>query len=373
MKHPSSSIRALLLFCLLPLFGQAQTYHYYFGNIHAHTAFSDGNKDHAAGTPAECYAFAKKSKHFDFLGISEHNHSQAGMQLESYKKGLQQANEANEDGKFVCLYGMEYGVISKGGHVIIYGVDSLIGWEDGNFDIFVAKSDYVSLWKLLAGKHNIFVTLAHPKETDFSDLLHHPYNETADDVIYGVAVKSGPAFTDNTEYAEDPKASYYKYFREMLAAGYKVGPTLDHDTHNTVFGRSTEGRTVLLAQELSRDSLIAAYRAMRFYASDDFNAKVNFTVNGSPMGSTIVANTNATIKVSVTDPDTDDKVASIKIFFGQPGSGELATGLASSTNKNSMTFKHVLENGDDFYYFVEITQKDGDKIYTSPIWITTAE
>ena len=372
-QQPSGKRVYLSLFLFFPLFGQGQTYHYYFGNIHAHTAFSDGNKDHAAATPAESYAFAKKSKHFDFLGISEHNHSQAGMHLESYKKGLEQANQANEDGKFVCLYGMEFGVISKGGHVVIYGVDSLIGWEAQNFDLFVQKSDYIALWQLLSKKPNVFVTLAHPKETDFSDLLHHPYNETADSVIYGVAVRSGPAFSTNTDNSDKPKPTFYKYYREMLAAGYKVGPTLDHDTHNTVFGRSTMGRTVVLSQELSRDSLIAAYRAMRFYASDDWNAKVDFTVNGHPMGSTVAVSSDATIKVTVTDPDATDKVASIKLFFGQPGSGELATQLASATNKSSLTFKHVLENEDDFYYFVEITQVDGDKIYTAPIWITTAE
>lgn len=364
----------LSFFCLmLPLFLHAQDYHYYFGNIHAHTAFSDGNKDHEVETPADSYAFARKSRHFDFLGISEHNHSQAGMQLASYKKGLEQADAANETGKFVALYGMEYGVISKGGHVVIYGVDSLIGWEDDNFDIFCAKSDYVSLWKLLVKKHNIFVTLAHPKETDFSDLLHHAYNEDADSVISGVAVKSGPAFAEDTDYTKKAKPTYYKYFREMLAAGYKLGPTVDHDTHYTVFGRSTSGRTVILARELSRDSLIAAYRAMRFYASDDWNVKVNFTVNGQPMGSTIIGNSKATIKVTVDDPDAADQITSIKVFYGQPGSGELATALTSVTNKKSLTFKHTIEDNDSFYYYVEITQADGDKIYTAPIWFTTED
>ena len=374
MKHqPFGRKVYLFLLLLFPLLLQGQTYKYYFGNIHAHTAFSDGNKDHDVATPGDSYAFAKKSKHFDFLGISEHNHSQAGMHLASYKQGLDQANQANTDGKFVCLYGMEFGVISKGGHVVIYGVDSLVGWEAGNFDIFVKKSDYVSLWNMLVKRPNIFVTLAHPKATDFSDLLHHPFNETADSVIRGVAVRSGPAFSEKTDDSDRPKATYYKYYREMLAAGYKVGPTVDHDTHNTVFGRSTMGRTVVLSQELSRDSIIAAYRAMRFYASDDWNAKVNFTVNGHPMGSTVEISSNATIKVTVSDPDTADKVASIKLFFGQPGSGELAKELASALNKSTLTFKHVLENEDSFYYFVEITQKDGDKIYTAPIWITAPE
>ncbi|PWK68305.1 hypothetical protein LX99_04830 [Mucilaginibacter oryzae] len=77
----------------------------------------DGAKDGAHThvlTPADAYQFAKRTQHLDFLGISEHNHSQAGMHLASYAKGLSEANAANDDGHFVALYGMEYGLISHG-------------------------------------------------------------------------------------------------------------------------------------------------------------------------------------------------------------------------------------------------------------------
>ncbi len=104
----------------------AQTYHYYFGNIHAHSSYPDGTKDGAhTGVlkPADCSKYAKSARHFDFIGISEHNHLQARMHLASYAKGLAEATTAHQDGRFVCLYGMEYGVIKNGGHVIIYGFD----------------------------------------------------------------------------------------------------------------------------------------------------------------------------------------------------------------------------------------------------------
>jgi hypothetical protein len=157
----------------------AQTYHYYFGNIHAHSSYSDGAKDGAQTgvlTPADCYKYAKSAQHFDFLGISEHNHLQARMHLASYVKGLAEANTANQDGKFVCLYGMEYGVIKNGGHVIIYGFDQLIGWEPGNYTIFSAKSDYSHLFQLIAGRPGAFATLAHPAPTDYNNLITKRYD-----------------------------------------------------------------------------------------------------------------------------------------------------------------------------------------------------
>jgi hypothetical protein len=284
----------------------AQEYQYYFGNLHAHTGYSDGNKDGAktkVKTPAKSFHFAKSSQHFDFLGISEHNHSQAKMKLANYSKGLQEADDENEDGRFVCLYGMEFGVISKGGHVLVYGVDQLIGWEESNFDIECDKSDYASLWRIIGDYPNGFATLAHPEKGDFNNLLTAPYSLTADKAICGVAIFTGPAFAKDTTYDYKPAKKFIDYFRGLLAAGYHVGPTVDHDNHFLTFGRMASSRTVVLSTELSRDSLIAAYRDMRFYASTDWNTKVEFTLNGFPMGKRINTRKEASIKVKVTDPD----------------------------------------------------------------------
>jgi len=379
-----SKFSSVLYFKLIIIAGfapstlSAQTYNFYFGNIHAHSDFSDGNKDKATShvsTPAGCYAFAKNSQHFDFLGISEHNHFTAtnnpGMQLENYKNGLEQADAENDDGHFVCMYGMEFGVITNGGHVLIYGVDSLIGWEANNFDIFNDKFDYKSLWKLLAVRPNSFATLAHPKDDDFKNLLHTTFDKNADAAICGVTIRTGPAFSTKKNYSEKPPGSFYTYYKAMLAKGYKLGPTIDHDTHNTVFGRSHRSRTVILARELSRDSIMDGYRMMRFYASEDWNVKVDFTINGFPMGTVISSPvTSIDINVTVNDDDAADKVKSIKVVTGRPGSNQTGTVLsgASVTDTNTL---HVTKNVTSAraYYFVEVIQKDGDKIYTSPIWI----
>jgi hypothetical protein len=45
----------------------------FFGNLHSHTALSDGS-----GTPAEAYERARDTAGLDFLAITEHNHAQAG-------------------------------------------------------------------------------------------------------------------------------------------------------------------------------------------------------------------------------------------------------------------------------------------------------
>jgi hypothetical protein len=167
----------LLVFFIHSLCFNAQTFQYYFGNLHAHTSFSDGNRDSLQANiygPSGSYLYAKNSQHFDFLGISEHNHfsttKNPGFRRPRFAEGLAIASGLNQDGKFLCLYGMEYGVSSaNNGHVIIYGYDQLIGWESNvggilgpNYDVYNGRSDYAGLFQKIKNKSSTFACLAQP-------------------------------------------------------------------------------------------------------------------------------------------------------------------------------------------------------------------
>ena len=374
-------MKYLLLLFLFPLQAIAQ-YNFYYGNIHSHTEYSDGNKDSlvsGVSTPAGSYSYAKNSYHIDFWGISEHNHYNAnnnpGMLLPRYAAGLYQADTSNANGLFVAMYGLEFGTISQGGHVVAYGSPGLLGWEDvnggPNYDTYCPLNDFNSFWSLFNSYPNAFVTLAHPQTHDYNELIDSAaFNPTADSIIVGSAVRSGDAFSTTTNYTDPPANSYEFRFRKCLAWGYHVAPSIDHDNHYTTFGRTVQGRTVVLATTLHRDSIIAAYRARRFYASDDWNSEVHYTVNGHPMGSNISTNVNPTISVVVNDLDVGDEVAMIDLYYGVPGSGVLSNLLTSAVaNTNSLTFTHPCLPGDHFYYYAKITQLDGDIMWTAPIWV----
>ena len=376
----------MIIVLAMPLTAFCQ-YDFYFGNIHSHSSYSDGNKDSIASGyyyPGQDFYYAKSSYHFDFLGIAEHNHytsnNNPGMHRLDYAKGLYQADTANNEGTFVTMFGMEWGVISGGGHVVTYGVPGLIGWETGsgawgsssNYDIFCAKNNYTNLWPIVNSysSSKAFCTLAHPQPGDYSDLAGAlPYSSTADDAIAGVAIRSGSAFSTTTNYSDPAPTLYEWYYLATLAKGYHVGPTADQDNHNTTFGRTSHIRTVVLANALNRDSIYAAYRAMRFYASDDWNAQVTFTVNGNYLGSDFSTNSNSSIYVSVSDPDVGDNIDSIMIYYGSPGSGINATLLAYSTGSNTLNYTHSTIQTTQYYYFAKIRQTDGDYIWTAPVWV----
>jgi PKD repeat protein len=85
------------------------------------------------------------------------------------------------------------------------------------------------------------------------------------------------------------------------------------------------------------------------------------------MGSVFTHTGTPTISVTVTDPD-GELTSSIKLYYGVPGSGTAATVLTSNTSSNTLTYTHSIANLAQYYYYLEITQTDGNKIWTSPIW-----
>lgn len=362
--------------CLLLVvsYSFGQTYNHYFGNIHAHSSYSDGNKDSSIShltRPLQDFNYAKAAQHIDFYGISEHNHQAAGMTSPlKYHQGLLDADSANSDGTFAAMYGMEWGIISGGGHVIIYGYDSLMGWNTNDYDVYVAQNDYTNLWKKVNEKSGAFAYLAHPQTTDYNNLFTNSATLMADNAIVGMAARSGPAFSTDTTYTDPDNSSFIARYNDALKNGFHLGVGLDHDTHNSVFGRQTAGRLVVLAPSLTRANVLEAIRKMRFYSSDDWNTKVDFTIGNYPMGSMFAQAGNPTISVSITDADNGDNVSSISIYYGVPGSGSTATVLHTTSNASTTTYTHTISNNTTYYYYLKITQSDGDVIWTSPIWYT---
>ena len=244
-----------------------------------------------------------------------------------------------------------------------------MGWDSGDYDEFVAETDYATLWNKVNAKPGAFAYLAHPQATDYSNLFSSAYSSNADSAIIGMAARSGPAFSTNTTYSDPSTSDFTARYQDALKAGYHVGIGLDHDTHYSVFGRQTAGRLVVMAQSLTRANILDAIRKMRMYSSDDWNVKVDFNINSQPMGSICKHAGSPTISVNVTDPDAGDNVSSIKVYYGVPGSGSAATVLTTG-NSATLSYPHTIANLSTYYFYLEITQKDGDVIWTSPIWYT---
>jgi len=368
------------------------TNNYYFGTLHSHSDYSDGNQDHPGYTPTDDYTYAMTAQCMDYLGISEHNHfsspNNPGNTLSLYHSGPVEANNfTTAHPNFLALYGMEWGVISGGGHVLVYGdgMDDLWGWESGsggwgasnNYDVYVPKSVYTGsngLFKTVNDNvlKNTFASLAHPNQTDFNNIAA-TYDAVADSAISATTVESGPSSSTNTSYT-NPASSmgYLWYYQLLLSKGYHLGPTIDHDNHNTTFGKTTYSRTAIIAPVLTKAALMNAVRKMNFYATQDCDSKVDFTINTRIMGSVFTDRFAPNISVNLTDATTSTTAAIIRVMYGVPGSGVTAVKIDSVIG-NSLTFTDIsLPNNSTGYYYIDITNGTS-RIVTSPIWYTRAD
>jgi hypothetical protein len=370
-----------------PLTGNATTTatatrNFYFGNLHAHSSYSDGNQDNAGFTPANNYAYAKNSLCMDFLGISEHNHATAGMSLSNWPLGLSQATAATNS-SFLALYGMEYGVISNGGHVLVYGSNQLFGWESGNYNIYIPKSDYIgtpettgttglfrTINNLNVAGGTVFSSFAHPDFSDYNNLANIPFNATADSALVGCAVASGPAFSTSTTYNDPPTSmGYLDYYMKMLSKGYHIGPLMDHDSHNTNFGRSSNNRLAFVAPTLTSGNFYTAMKSRNFYATEDCDTRVTLTVNNQLMGSIVTGTIAPAISVYATDPTSPSSTPTIRLMYGIAGSGVLPVQVALTTGNTLNYTDNLLGINANAYYYADITI-NGNRTITAPVWYT---
>jgi len=123
-----------------------------------------------------------------------------------------------------------------------------------------------------------------------------------------------------------------------------------------------------MAATLSESTLLDGMKKMRFYASQDCSAKLSFTVNTEAIGS-IITRVGAPV-IALSSTGTTSSISSVSIMSGVPGSGTAATLLTSFTSGSFSYTDNSLANGGQRYYYLDITEADGSRIVTSPIWYT---
>ncbi|MBI5475230.1 MAG: CehA/McbA family metallohydrolase [Ignavibacteriales bacterium] len=374
MKHFKANYFVILLLLWIQNLSQGQTsYNIYFGDNHSHSWYSDGNKDKTpASFPlpvAQSITWARNNRSsLDFMGISDHNHNESlNMTLAYWRSGVREADSVNQDGNFVGMFGQEWGTISGGGHVLIYGTNKLFGWNPGVYDVYVPKSNYALLWDSVK-KYNGYCYLAHPNSSDFGNLAS-AYNAKADSVVRGVAMKSGNAFSTNTTETDPDAGDYTSYFNTLLSKGYHVAPIANQDNHNTTFGKSNQQRTAVVAPSLSKVNIDDAFRQRRVYATEDHNLQLRFSVDNHQMGEMFSMSGSVPFRIKVTDPD-GESITKIELRYGVPGSGSLPTVLTSVLNKDSLIYSYTQTAGSTYYYYVYVQEADGNEAWSAPMWIT---
>jgi hypothetical protein len=157
------------------------------------------------------------------------------------------------------------------------------------------------------------------------------------------------------------------YFDEALIRKWKPGAAGGDDNHTSTWGTATQYRIGVLAESLNRTSILEAFNARRFFATEDQNLSLSFTMNGAEMGSTIPGGVYEA-KVIARDVD-NETFAEVKLYKN----GALLTRWTDVTNLTTtgVTEPNITCNSGDYFY-VKVQQLLVHEAISSPIFISGA-
>lgn len=324
-------------------------YKVYFGNLHAHTGFSDGSC-----TPEYAYDYARCVAGLDFLGITEHTNmldepfdsakSRKWRDLKRY------AEEKTENGAFLALTGSETSWYNQFGHMNIYGADFYINPYELKYNRIDA---YYGLLKTMPHAINQW---NHPWGPGHRHLdLFEPYDPEFDKVICTMEI--------NPFVTPDSDALYYYIL--ALDKGWHISPVGSQDNHHPDWGTENQIRTAVLAAALTKADFYGALRHRRTYFTVAPHLRVFYSLGGAIMGSRVRAESGETVRVSLLaeNPQTEAKISGIEIL----GQGDKIC-LSKAFSAHSVSFSADLSvNGR--YYFAKVYQENGEFAATAPVWI----
>jgi len=375
----------------------ALPYTVWLGNLHSQTNHSDGGADIAdcrsaqrpqAGRygPADAFAYAR-GRGLDILVASEHNHmfdGSAGSAPDAdpiaaralYHAGLAAADTFSlQHPGFLALYGLEWGVIEKGGHINIFNSDELLGWETNAngapfADTATPRSDYPALYTLMrqrgwVGQFN------HPAPSGQFQVGGVPlaYTEDGGAAMVLCEVMNTSAFSNNVTETETRRSSFEGACNRLLEAGYRLAFSTNQDNHCANWGASYGNRTGVLLPTgvaLNRASLVDALRARRVFATMDKASQLVLTANGHVMGEQFTNRGPLTLTANFASA-AGRQVAAVAIMEGVPGRNGEVTRLSQPAET---TFTPA--PGAHFYY-AKVTQDDGNVLWSAPVWVMQAE
>jgi len=352
----------------------------YWGDIHVHSSLSDGGLP-----PEEGYRWARDISKLDFCAITDHDdvghnrnvkeHSLL-MTHETWEKAKEIANNYNTPGKFVTLLAYEWTQTEYGveGHRNVYyrGNDAPIfrSWD-------IESNRPTRLFEALEGKNAIVVP---HHSLHYMSWEHDPNIQRLVEIysMWGSSEKSGDSCSFVGTSGLEVKNSGIS-FQDYLARGYRVGVVASGDNHDgrpgcTVAtdrwrrGKMSKkpGLVAVYAQKLTREAIFDALWKRHCYGTTGCRIILEFRINGEMMGEEIIVDSpkvSRDIFVKVIGQSTLKSVEIIK-------NNSLLCVYEVNKDRVEVTYIDEKEIFSTDFYYVRVTQKDGEMAWSSPIWVS---
>jgi len=368
-----------------------EPYKIYFGDTHVMTGrggkgktggslidevmFMKGN---ALGNSHEAFIYGRDRAGLDFVCVTNSSQTE-----EVWENDQKEAEAFNTPYKFVTLVSFELG--TPQGHSNVY-------FRKAPQPFFPGKS-FQDLFKYLEGKEAMTI----PHHTNvcsesvskaWSAFDWSTYNPKFDRLVE-ITQNRGSFETDDMREGE-----YFGGFKssvqDALAMGYRLGFVGGTDNHRAQPGSKrspmagldyrdacTGGLTAVMAKELTREALWEALWNRRCYATTGKRILLKVNLNGHMMGEEInvegVENKPRKIHVKVVGTDRIKEIDIVRNnldVYTHTGRDALEEFEWIDKEKlSSITPAVSYEDSSIVFYYVRVTQVDGEKTWSSPIWL----
>ncbi len=159
------------------------------------------------------------------------------------------------------------------------------------------------------------------------------------------------------------------YWDEGNLQGWYLGALGAQDNHSPNWGTRNDFRTAVLAEDLTREDIIDAYRNRRFYTTEDKDLFLDLRCQGYPMGARL-SGVQRVFTVEAWD-ESGDSFREVRLYRN----GDLLETRTVSGERIQVEFTDLLRTGSDYYYVIvqQTDDNDGngrnDEAISSPIWI----
>lgn len=333
----------------------------YWGDLHNHSRESDGT-----GTLDWNFWYGREVACLDFISMADHLHGMPGeakLDPERYDRDIdvaefwrrqqEAAKQWHEPGTFVTLLGYEW----SGGSQI--GGDHNIYFTDDQHAL-VYDGDLRKLFDKLAAEpnHGAFI-IPHVGGRVGNWEFHDPRVQVAGEIA--------------------SMHGHFEFFvQDALNRGHRIAIMGASDGHQGTPGYDVwprHGRygfqkrtysvpsalTAVWAPALTRQAIADAFFARRVYATTGARIILEFEADGHPMGSEYETARPPTLRVRVVGAGDIERIdvirnqVCLKTVKGNGRTAEFTVADESAQPAN--------------YYYVRVTQVDGELAWSSPIWV----
>jgi len=346
----------------------------FWGDLHGQSQYHGWNPQERVGiscnTPEECYRYARDIAGLDFCAITDSR----SIGNDIWQDTVEAALRMNDPGRFVTFQGSEVGDNDHGHRNLIFAGDDpeppIVSEKVGTRADLLEELATPNVQKRYCGRDDVILIPHHTKmwlSWDCYDAQLEPVLEIYS--IWGSGEKRG---TDLWGLREVTGGA-----QEAWARGYKIGVIAGSDTHAGLPGRSIAdsdrddflphpaGLAAVWGSELTRKGIFEALKARRCYGTTGVRIILETFIDDNPMGSEIPwpqRSKARDLNVNVWGTDELDTVTVVK------NNDDVHTFIPRSDQAQLVWEDRTEAQGGDYYY-VRVIQRDGNRAWSSPIWL----